>query len=200
MAFMCGYARALSQHDISRTSRPTTWFNSHAFLSRLPSCVLPLWSRLFSPPFPVLLFLPPYLHLARLRRRSYPFLLGVAAKAKLGPTIFAKPWPTEEPLSGRLFGDINDEPQVSKYECSPELLAYYFPQWRKALADRPCHQTLKKEEPETPLAPQFRPLRNDFACRLSVGFVREVTYSASCKTFASDMLYRENIVKITKVI
>ena len=118
----------LSQRDISRASRPTTWFNSHAFLS----CSRSLRSRFFfTPPLPPRSPLSP----SRLPSSSiFVSLLlpwhGYEGQTRTGE-FRAKPWPTKGDVSksGGSLAILTSPPQVSKYEsfdCS-ELLAGYFP-------------------------------------------------------------------------
>lgn len=179
--------RALSQRGISRTSRPTTWFNSHAFLSRLPSsppCCRR--SRLFSPPFPVVCrsLLPPYLHLARLRVAGpVPSFLARPRRPNPDRRFSQSPWPNLRSLrpvgSLTIFTTSRRSPNTNtrslgRSSARPNFLLITSRNGERrdrALTDRPCERTLKKEETETPLAPRpppfCSPLRDDFAFRLS---------------------------------
>lgn len=127
---MYGCVRALSQRDISRTSRPTTWFNSHAFLL----CSLSLFLSSSFPSIPTFFFLllPPlspfpftflHLYLARLHRRSCPFFLGVEGQTRTSE-IRTKPWPTEGESSAGSLAILTSprSPNTRMLDCSRLLL------------------------------------------------------------------------------
>lgn len=140
--YIYGCVRALSQRDISRTSRPTTWFNSHAFL--LCSFSLSLFPphSLRSQSF----FRPPSF------RSPSPIFISLAFIVDSVPSFLVplrRPnpdeWNSHEALAhwgrvvGRLFGNIN-EPSLNArmLDCS-QLLSCYFLVMEKGAIDLEIH-------------------------------------------------------------
>lgn len=89
---VCVCAHSFATRYFAKTSRPTTWFNSHAFLLCSPSV-----SALFGPGF--FLFPLPSLSSSSSRSPSSPVLSLLSWHSHEGQTrigeIHAKPWPTE---------------------------------------------------------------------------------------------------------
>lgn len=125
---MYGCMRALSQRDISRTSRPTTWFNSHAFL--LYSLSLSLLLIPFDPNLFFVFPLSPSVHLPpSLSRSPSSSVLSLLSWHRYeGQTrtseICTKPWPTKGESSVGSLAILTSprSPNARILDCSQLLL------------------------------------------------------------------------------